>query len=213
MAEPNQNGNRKEVTITRIFDAPPELVFKAWTDPTLVAQWWGPKGFTNAVCEFNVLPGGSIRIDMRGPDGVVYPMKGIFHEIVKPERIVLTTSAFEDKEGNPLLEVLNTVTFAEQDGKTKLTLHAVVVKSGPEVAPALDGMEDGWRQSIDRLAAHLNSADQRWFVITRMFDSPCELVWNIFTESSILCNGGGRKDSRCALLDWISDPVAFFITA
>lgn len=103
MAEPNQNGNRKEVTITRIFDAPPELVFKAWTDPTLVAQWWGPKGFTNAVCEFNVLPGGSIRIDMRGPDGVVYPMKGIFHEIVKPERIVLTTSAFEDKEGNPLL--------------------------------------------------------------------------------------------------------------
>jgi len=148
----------RELVITRVFDAPRELVFKAWTDPKHVAQWWGPKGFTNPVCELDVRPGGAIRIDMRGPDGVVYPMKGVFHEIVEPERLVFTSSAFEDENGNPQLAVLNTVTFTEHNGKTKLTLHAVVVKSAPEVAAALDGMREGWSQSLDRLAKELAKA-------------------------------------------------------
>ncbi len=147
--------NKKELTITRIFDAPRELVFKAWTDPKQVAQWWGPNGFTNPVCELEVRPGGAIRIDMRGPDGVVYPMRGVFHEIVEPERLVFTATAIEDKEGKPQLEVHNTVTFAAVDGKTKLTLRAVVIKSTPEAAFALAGMEAGWTQSLDRLAERL----------------------------------------------------------
>ncbi len=143
------------LVITRVFDAPRELVFKAWTDPKHVAQWWGPKGFTNPVCELDVRPGGAIRIDMRGPDGVLYPMKGVFHEIVEPARLVVTTSALEDEEGNPQLEVLTTVTFAEHNGKTKLTLQAVVVTAAPAAAGALAGMEQGWRQSLDRLAEYL----------------------------------------------------------
>lgn len=150
-----QNTTRKEVTITRLFDAPRELVFRAWTDPKQLAQWWGPHGFTNPVCELDVRPGGTIRIDMRGPDGVVYPNKGVFHEIVEPDRLVFTTSTFVDTEGNPQLEVLNIVTFAELSGKTKLTLQAVVVKSTPEVDAALAGMEEGWNQSLERLAEHL----------------------------------------------------------
>jgi uncharacterized protein YndB with AHSA1/START domain/DNA-binding transcriptional ArsR family regulator len=151
----HQNTKRKEVTITRLFDAPRELVFKAWTDPKQLAQWWGPHGFTNPVCELDVRPGGTLLIDMRGPDGVVYPNKGVFHEIVEPERLVFTTSSFEDAEGNLQLEVLNTVTFAELGGKTKLTLQAVVVKSTSPVDAALTGMEEGWNQSLDRLAKHL----------------------------------------------------------
>ncbi len=133
-------------------------MFKAWTDPKHVAQWWGPNGFTNPVCELDVRPGGAIRIDMRGPDGVIYPMKGVFHEIVEPERLVFTSSALEDEKGNPQLAVLTTVTFAEHNGKTKLTLQAVVVKSGPAAAGALAGMEQGWRESLGRLAAHLAKA-------------------------------------------------------
>ncbi len=184
----------RELVITRVFDAPRELVFKAWTDPKHVAEWWGPKGFTNPICELDLRPGGAIRIDMRGPDGVVYPMKGVFHEIVEPERLVVTTSAFEDQEGNPQLEVLNTVTFAEYNGKTKLTLRAVVVKSAPEVAAALDGMEEGWSQSLERLADHLGAAynkgrrnmterntdttstADREITATRVFNAPRELV-------------------------------------
>jgi uncharacterized protein YndB with AHSA1/START domain len=103
----------------------------------------------------DVRPGGALLIHMRGPDGVVYPTKGVFHEIALPERLVFTTSAFEDDQGNPRLEVLNTVTFAELGGKTKLRLHAVVVKSAPAVEAALAGMEEGWSQSLDKLAEHL----------------------------------------------------------
>lgn len=148
----------RAIVMTRVFDAPRALVFKAWTDPKHMARWWGPKRFTNPVCELDVRPGGAIRIDMTGPDGVVYPMKGVFHEIDEPERLVLTTSALEDEAGHPQLEVLNTVTFAEQGGKTKLTLRAVVVKSAPEAGAALAGMEKGWSQSLDRLAEELAKA-------------------------------------------------------
>src|SRR5437016_584736 len=85
--------NKREVVITRIFDAPRELVFKAWTDPKHMAQWWSPKWFTNPVCELDVRPGGAILIHMAGPDGVVYPMKGVFQEIVAPQRLVFISSA------------------------------------------------------------------------------------------------------------------------
>jgi uncharacterized protein YndB with AHSA1/START domain len=151
-------GDKRDLVITRVFDAPRELVYKAWTDQRLLARWWGPRGFTNPVCEIDVRPGGGIRIDMTGPDGTVYPMKGLFHEIAPPGRLVITTSAFEDVGGKALLEVLNTVTFAELVGKTELTMHAVVVKSSPETEAALDGMEEGWSQSLDRLAEELAKA-------------------------------------------------------
>ena len=72
---------QRELTIARIVDASRELVFKAWTDPKQVAQWWGPKGFTNPVCEMDVRPGGAFRIVMRAPDGIEYPTTGIFSEI------------------------------------------------------------------------------------------------------------------------------------
>jgi len=144
----------REFVFTRVFDAPRELVFKAWTDPKHVAQWWGPHGFTNPVCELDVRPGGGIRIQMRGPDGTVYPMTGVFDEIVEPERLVFTSAAL-DEEGNPLFEVLNTVTFAAQDGKTTLTLQPRVVKRTAEAAPYLQGMEAGWTQSLERLEAYV----------------------------------------------------------
>lgn len=150
----NQHAQR-ELVITRIFDAPRELVFKAWLDPRHIAHWWGPDGFTTPVCELDARPGGAIHIDLQGPDGTIYPGGGAFHEIVEPERIVLTTTAFSDDDGNPLLEVLNTVTFDEYNGKTKLTLRAVVIRSTPEVLAAIDGMEVGWTQSLGRLAIYL----------------------------------------------------------
>lgn len=144
----------REFVFTHAFDAPRGLVFKAWTDPKHVAQWWGPHGFTNPVCELDVRPGGALRIHMRGPDGTVYPMTGVYSEIVAPERIVFSSAAL-DEEGNPLFEVLNTVTFAEQGGKTTQTSQARVVRRTAKAAPYLQGMEAGWTQSLERLEAHL----------------------------------------------------------
>ena len=140
----------RELVLTRVFDAPRALVFKAWTDPTLMARWWGPHHFTNPVCELDVRPGGAIHLVMRGPDGRDHPMGGTFHEIAPPERLVFTGTV-DDANGKRLLEVHNTVTFAEQGGKTTLTLRAVVVKAAPESAPMLAGMEAGWTQSLERL--------------------------------------------------------------
>jgi uncharacterized protein YndB with AHSA1/START domain len=146
----------RELVLTRVFDAPPSLVFKAWTDPQHLAQWWGPHGFTNPRCEVDVRPGGAIRIDMRGPDGTVYPMTGTFREVVAPERIVFASSAL-DAQGKPLFEVLTTVTFAEAGGKTTLTLHARVVTATAAAAPYLQGMDAGWTQSLERLADYVAS--------------------------------------------------------
>jgi uncharacterized protein YndB with AHSA1/START domain len=143
----------KELVITRILDAPRELVFEAWTGPKHMAQWFGPRKFTTPVCELDPRPGGAILIHMRGPDGTVYPMTGVYHEVVRPERLVYM-SWVPNKE-KPLFEILTTVTFAEQGGKTKLTMHAKVLKSTPEAAPMLAGMEEGWKQTLDRLGEHV----------------------------------------------------------
>ncbi|MBI5866991.1 MAG: SRPBCC domain-containing protein [candidate division Zixibacteria bacterium] len=142
-----------ELTLTRLIDAPRELVFKAWIDEEQMAKWWGPSGFTNPVCELDPRPGGRIYIDMTGPDGTVYPMGGTFHEVTPPERLVFTSTAMKDEDGQPQLEVHNTITFENQGGKTMLKLHAVVVKSSAAVAKALAGMEQGWTESLVRLAA------------------------------------------------------------
>jgi uncharacterized protein YndB with AHSA1/START domain len=146
----------RDVTITRTFDAPRALVFKAWTDAKHLAQWWGPDGFTNPICEIDARVGGVLRIHMRGPDGTVYPMKGVIQEIAEPERLVFTNIAV-DAAGRHLLEGLTTVTFAEERGKTKLTMRTRAVAVVEEAVVYLQGMEMGWTQSIGRLEAYVAS--------------------------------------------------------
>jgi uncharacterized protein YndB with AHSA1/START domain len=195
MAEPKSSSAagqaRQELVLTRILGAPRNLVFKAWTDSKHVARWWSPRGFTNPVCELDVRPGGLIRIDMRAPNGTIYPMKGVFHEIVEPERLVFTGTAIEDEHGKPQLEILNTITFEDFNGITKLTMHARLVSKDlqltPQVLAALSGMEQGWSESLYRLADELDHslkalAAEREIVITRVFDAPREIVWNAWTD-------------------------------
>jgi uncharacterized protein YndB with AHSA1/START domain len=145
----------RKLTLTRNLNAPRSLVFKAWTDPKQLAQWWGPTGFTNPVCELDLRVNGEIRIDMRAPYGTVYPMSGAFREIVEPERLVFTSAAL-DATGKPMFENLNTVTFEELDeNKTLLTVNVRVLWEGPEAGPALDGMNMGWKLTVDRLEEYI----------------------------------------------------------
>lgn len=154
VAVPTKPLAEREITITRVFDAPRALVFKAWTDTNHLAQWWGPRGFTNPVCEIDARVGGTLRIHMRGPDGNVYPMKGEIRELVAPERLVFTNIAV-DQAGNHIIEGLTTVTFADEGGKTKMTLHARGTGMVGKAVDYLKGMETDWTQSIDRLEAFL----------------------------------------------------------
>ena len=78
----------RTITSTRVLQAPRERVWKAWTDPTLLTQWWGPTGFSNIFHAFDLRPGGAWRLDMRGPDGALYPNHSVFEEVVAPERLV-----------------------------------------------------------------------------------------------------------------------------
>jgi uncharacterized protein YndB with AHSA1/START domain len=193
---------KQELVLTRILGAPRGLVFKVWTDAKQVARWWGPRGFSNPVCEWEPRPGGLIRIDMRGPNGNIYPMKGVFHEIVEPERLVFTSTAMEDEHGKPLLEILNAITFEDFNGLTKLTLHAVLVtkdfKITPQVAAALAGMEQGWSESLYRLADQVENSlkahlAEREIVISRVFDAPLEMVWDAWTDPNQVVKWWGPR--------------------
>ena len=143
----------REIVMERIFNAPRELVFEAWTDPKHVAQWWGPKGFTNTFQEIDVRPGGVWRFVMHGPDGVDYQNRIIYDEIVKPERLVYTHGSGE--EGDPG-QFQVTVTFAEQGGKTKLTMQ-MLFESAAERDKVIKefGAIEGANQTLDRLEEHL----------------------------------------------------------
>ncbi len=148
-----------EFVISRVFDAPRSRVFKAWTDPELLKRWWAPKNFTTPFCKVDLRPGGVFHYCMRSPEGQDIWGIGVYREIVEPERIVYTDS-FADAEGNPVPpahygmssshppETLVTVTFVEQEGKTKLTLRHSIHESVEE----REGTQQGWTEMLDRLA-------------------------------------------------------------
>lgn len=153
-AATDRTGGLPELTFTRVFDAPRALVFKVWTDPYHVAQWWGPHGFRTSIANVDARPGGIFEVHMMGADGVNLPSIGRFHEVVPPERIVFE-SGLEDGDGNKLIEVVNTVILEELDGKTRMTLHVKVLRAVPEVADKLAGMEQGWAESLEKLGAEV----------------------------------------------------------
>lgn len=154
---------KKEITITRVFDAPRELVFKAWTDPELVAKWWGPYGVTNPVSKVDPKVGGDLHIVMlAGKElgdlaGQRWPMQGVFRELKEPERLVFTNQAVDD-QGHVLIDGLTTVDLEVVDGdKTKLTMTTSGVGHTEQSAQMLEGMDHGWTQSIDKLESYLAS--------------------------------------------------------
>ena len=142
-----------ELVITRVFDAPRSLVFKAWTEPDRAARWWGPQGFTTLHCAMDVRTGGAFRVCTRAPDGTEYWKQGVYREVAEPERLVFTF-AWEDAEGKPGHETVVTVTFAEHGAKTRLTLHQAVF----ETVAARDSHQAGWTSTMERLAEYLTTA-------------------------------------------------------
>jgi uncharacterized protein YndB with AHSA1/START domain len=159
-----KNIGEPELVITRILDAPRELVWKALTEPEYVKRWWGPKVFTTPVAKIDLRVGGEYLNCMRSPDGKDFWSKGVFREIIPLERLIMTDS-FADEKGNTVpgtyygmgpdfpLELLITVTFEEHEGKTKLTLRHSDISSLN--ATDRDNMELGWKESFDKLADEL----------------------------------------------------------
>lgn len=149
---PQKSGFAEEkVVITRIYEAPPEVVFKAWTDPKQLMKWFGPKHFTNPICEVDAREGGAWKIVMRSPGGTDHPCEGIYEEFVPPSLLVFTNNAV-DQDGKLILEGHTTVRFEDHDrGFTKLTLTTRAVALVPSAVINLKGMEAGWTQSLEKL--------------------------------------------------------------
>ncbi|WAL59864.1 SRPBCC family protein [Thermocoleostomius sinensis] len=142
----------RQLTITRLLDAPRSLVFKVWTQPEHFSRWLGPKDFTTIGCQMNVQVGGMYRACIRSPEGTDYWMQGIYREIIEPERIVFTF-AWEDENSQPKHETLVTVTFEEQGNKTLMTFQQAIFES----IESRDSHNTGWSECFDRLATYLTA--------------------------------------------------------
>lgn len=153
-----------DLIFERMYDAPREMVFKAWTDPRELARWWGPACFTNPVCEVDLRPGGEYRIIMRSPDGVDYPVKGVYLEVVFPERLVMTDvvddapANWHEKLGKlrgqdtpANMKAVLIVTFEDVGGKAKMTIVNRFDDILDRDANVQLGAVGGWSESFDKL--------------------------------------------------------------
>lgn len=151
MAGKNDATNEPTLVLTRVFDAPRELVFKVWTESEHLERWQNaPQGFSVISHERDFRIGGHFRICMRSPEGVDHWLQGVYREIVAPERLSFT-HVWLNAEGNPIQETLMTISLAECDGKTRLTLHQTGFKS----VASRDGHMVGWNSTLERLAEYL----------------------------------------------------------
>ena len=139
---------RQEIVITRIFDAPRDLVFAAFTDPDLIPDWWGPARLRTVVDRMEVRPGGSWRFLNQDPDGAEFGFHGVYHDVSAPERVVQTFE-FEGVPGHVALE---TATFEDLGGRTRYTAQSVFQSVEDRDAMVRSGMESGARETLDRLA-------------------------------------------------------------
>jgi len=197
----------REIVITRIVDAPRELVWEAWTDPKHVAQWWGPRGFSTTIEEMDVRPGGVWRHTMHGPDGTDYPNACRFTEVVKPERIVFDHTG--GKKGDAGAQHQSTWTFEPVGEKTKVVLRMVFPSAAVrEHVIKTYGAIEGGKQTLERMAEHLSArpspemaAGDREFLITREFDAPRELVFKAWTEPRHLAQWWGPPPFTCPVCE------------
>jgi uncharacterized protein YndB with AHSA1/START domain len=144
----------RTLTITRIFDAPRELVFKAWTDPAFAQHWMGPRDYPAVHIESDLRRGGKWRICLRAADGTRDLWQGgVYREITPPERLVFT-SAWDQEDGSTGPETLVTINFAEEAGKTRMTFHQGVFHTRSN----RDGHIGGWNSAFDRFEEYLRTA-------------------------------------------------------
>ena len=178
----------REIVATRVFDAPRELVFDLWTDPTHVAQWWGPKGFRNTIHQMDVRPGGTWKFIMHGPDGTDYPNEIAYNEVVRPERIVY------DHVSGPRFRA--TATFDDEGGRTRLTVRMVFETAALRDRTAREfGAVEGLNQTLGRLDEMLAEipAAARPFIISRTFDAPRDRVFAVWTDRDHLMRWFGPR--------------------
>jgi uncharacterized protein YndB with AHSA1/START domain len=193
-----------EIVVSRLFDAPRELVFEVWTDVEHKSQWWGPNGFTTTTQEYDFRPGGVWQHTMHGPDGADYPGKTIFTEIVRPEFISYKHGG--GKLDGRDISFQGTVTFEAEGDKTFVTLR-MVFPTAEERDFCLHEhkADEGGEQTLARLADYLAkppAAAGYTLHISRMFDAPRDLVYKAFTDPAMLAEWMGPRGFRAMDIEY-----------
>ena len=190
--------SERELVTTHTFDAPRELVWKAWTDPKLIPKWWGPRRYSTTVDKMDVRPGGTWRFVQRDAEGNEYGFHGEYREVVPPKRLV---GSFE-YEGMPGHVLVETATFEEIRGKTKLTQSSLFQNSEDLEGMLASGMEEGAAETMERFTDLVteiqkrgtpSKAADRELVIVRVLDAPRALVWKAWTEPERLKRWWGPR--------------------
>lgn len=197
---------RDTIVLTRVFDAPPEIVFEAWTSPVHLARWWGPKGFTTTTHAYELAVGRGWRFTMHGPDGTDYPTRTVYREIARAKRLVY---AHYELEGTEVL-FETTVTFEPDGRRTKLTmsLRFASAAARDHVIERVGAIEGG-KQTLGRLADHLAApklvvvADPNapTIVTRRVVDAPRALVFDAFTKPEHLRRWMGPRALEMVVCD------------
>jgi uncharacterized protein YndB with AHSA1/START domain len=191
-----------EIVISRVFAAPRERVWAAWSDPWQVGQWWGPKGFRSTITEMDQRAGGIWRLVMHGPDGTNYPCTMEFLELVPRERVVYRTRG--GKESAPVEQFDTTMTFEDVDAGTRLTIRMVFATAAQrDYNVRTYGAIEGGEQMFDRLKTILEDKQtdttaakaeaRHGLCITRTFNAPRELVWRAWTDPEMAIQWSGPK--------------------
>jgi uncharacterized protein YndB with AHSA1/START domain len=204
LAEEQTRTTDREIIISRLFDAPRELVWEAMTNPKHVANWWGPNGFTTTIEKMDFRVGGVWKHVMHGPDGTDYPNLSVFLDIVKPERIVYSHGG--GKEGGPGVHFTATWTFEARGRQTLLTMRSVFDTAAERDLVVREyGAIEGGKQTLARLAGYLPRMTP--FVISRTFSAAPETVWKAWTESERLNHWFGPQGCviTTARLDFRAD--------
>lgn len=183
--------NDRVIVLTRIFDAPCDLVFKVWTQPEHMVQWFGPRDFTAHDVKVDLRQGGAWRVRIRSPEGRDYRMHGVYREIAPPRRLVFT-HIWEAGHDSPDHETLITLNFEELDGKTKMIFHKAILESASERA----SQQNGWSECMQRLNDYLRKllhlpatvsalgtrSTGRTTTLTHTFNAPRALVFRAWIE-------------------------------
>jgi len=209
MATRDQQNNHKsdtsdrELVISRILNAPRELVWKVWTEPEHIAKWWGPNGFTNTIIEMDVRTGGKWLHTMHGPDGTDYPNEAVFTEVIKPERLVYVHAA---------PKFTATVTFEEQYNKTKITMSMVFETAEIRNLVVKEyGALEGQKQNINRLEEYLSGMlTGEELIIPRTFSAPKALVYKAFSKVEAITQWWGPKGCKLNVSKFDFSPGGIF---
>ncbi|MBV8517353.1 MAG: SRPBCC domain-containing protein [Acidobacteria bacterium] len=184
----------RDIVASRVFDAPRELVFRMWIEPEHIAQWWGPRGFTNTIHSMDVRPGGEWNFIMHGPDGSDYKNKIVYGAIEPPSRLT-----YRHVTG-PVFDV--EVTFDDRDDKTEVSVRMTFESAEVRDRTANEfGAVEGLQQTLERLEERVTQESMQPFVISRTFDAPRELVYRTWTDSEHLAKWWGPKGATIVQLD------------